>query len=472
MLFYEPFFALLAFPAFYAIYLWFNDRASAKKWVLILGSIAFYTWGEPLFVPVVLVSALLDYVLSRRLQPETRDGARKAWLVLGITANLGILVFYKYTDFLIANFNALLAPFAGAQLPLLKIALPIGVSFVVFEKISYLVDTYRGTSKPARSFSDYCLFVFMFPKLLAGPILKYHEMQDQIAKPAAVTWNDAWEGFLRFARGIAKKLLIADTCGAFADQAFGANAATLGTGQAWLGVVCFTLQIYFDFSAYSDMAIGLARMLGFRLRENFNMPYAARSLTDFWRRWHISLTTWIRDYLYKPLGGNRGSAAQTYLNLWICFLLSGVWHGASWNFVLWGAYNGLFLTLDRIFLIRWLDRAGAFVSTIVTLFIVMIGWVIFRATSAEHIAGYLTAMFDFSRTTPYYEIPPELPLAVLAGTILSLLPATPLYAPLARAYANRITLQRLCNAALVALYVIAIARAFAVPFTPFIYFRF
>ncbi|MCW5676171.1 MAG: MBOAT family protein [Xanthobacteraceae bacterium] len=472
MLFYEPFFALLAFPAFYAIYLWFNDRASAKKWVLILGSIAFYTWGEPLFVPVVLVSALLDYVFSRRLQPETRDGARKAWLVLGIAANLGILVFYKYTDFLIANFNTLLAPFAGSQLPLLKIALPIGVSFVVFEKISYLVDTYRGTSKPARSFSDYCLFVFMFPKLLAGPILKYHEMQDQIAKPAAVTWNDAWEGFLRFSRGIAKKLLIADTCGAFADQAFGANAATLGTGQAWLGVVCFTLQIYFDFSAYSDMAIGLARMLGFRLRENFNMPYAARSLTDFWRRWHISLTTWIRDYLYKPLGGNRGSAAQTYLNLWICFLLSGVWHGANWNFVLWGAYNGLFLTLDRIFLIRWLDRAGAFVSTIVTLFIVMIGWVIFRATSAEHIAGYLTAMFDFSRAAPYFEIPPELPLAVLVGTMLSLLPTTPLYAPLVRAYANRITLQRLGNAALVALYVIAIARAFAVPFTPFIYFRF
>ncbi|MBX3514990.1 MAG: MBOAT family protein [Xanthobacteraceae bacterium] len=472
MLFYEPFFALLAFPAFYAIYLWFNDRASAKKWVLILGSIAFYTWGEPLFVPVVLVSALLDYVLSRRLQPETRDGARKAWLVLGIAANLGILVFYKYTDFLIANFNTLLAPFAGSQLPLLKIALPIGVSFVVFEKISYLVDTYRGTSKPARSFSDYCLFVFMFPKLLAGPILKYHEMQDQIAKPAAVTWNDAWEGFLRFSRGIAKKLLIADTCGAFADQAFGANAATLGTGQAWLGVVCFTLQIYFDFSAYSDMAIGLARMLGFRLRENFNMPYAAHSLTDFWRRWHISLTTWIRDYLYKPLGGNRGSAAQTYLNLWICFLLSGVWHGANWNFVLWGAYNGLFLTLDRIFLIRWLDRAGAFVSTIVTLFIVMIGWVIFRATSAEHIAGYLTAMFDFSRAAPYFEIPPELPLAVLVGTMLSLLPTTPLYAPLVRAYANRITLQRLGNAALVALYVIAIARAFAVPFTPFIYFRF
>ena len=354
----------------------------------------------------------------------------------------------------------------------MKIAFLIGVSFVVFEKISYLVDTYRGTSKPARSFSDYCLFVFMFPKLLAGPILKYHEMQDQIAKPAAVTWNDAWEGFLRFARGIAKKLLIADTCGAFADAAFGANAATLGPGQAWLGVICFTLQIYFDFSAYSDMAIGLARMLGFKLRENFNMPYTARSLTDFWRRWHISLTTWIRDYLYKPLGGNRGSAAQTYVNLWICFLLSGIWHGASWNFVLWGAYNGLFLTLDRMFLIRWLERSGAIVSTVVTLFIVMIGWVIFRATSAEHIAGYLTAMFDFARSASSLDISPELPLAVLAGTILSLLPATPLYAPLARSYERNVHVQRVAVAALLTLYVIALARAFAVPFTPFIYFRF
>jgi alginate O-acetyltransferase complex protein AlgI len=472
MLFYEPFFALFAFPAFYAVYLWFNDRAAAKKWALILGSVAFYTWGEPLFVPVVLASSLLDYILSKRIIPGTHEGSRKFWLGVGIVSNLGILVFYKYTDFLIANFNTLLAPFAGSQLPLLKIALPIGVSFVVFEKISYLIDTYRGTSKPARSFSDYCLFVFMFPKLLAGPILKYHEMQDQIAKPAAVTWNDAWEGFLRFARGIAKKLLIADTCGAFADTAFGADAGTLGSGQAWLGVVCFTLQIYFDFSAYSDMAIGLARMLGFGLRENFNMPYTARSLTDFWRRWHISLTTWIRDYLYKPLGGNRGSAAQTYLNLWICFLLSGIWHGASWNFVLWGAYNGLFLTLDRMFLIRWLERAGAFVSTAVTFFIVMIGWVIFRATSAEHIAGYLTAMLDFTRGASTLDIPPELPLAVLVGSILSLLPATKLYAPLVRAHERSIHLQRLAVAALIALYVIALARAFAVPFTPFIYFRF
>jgi len=213
-------------------------------------------------------------------------------------------------------------------------------------------------------------------------------------------------------------------------------------------------------------------VLCFKLRENFNMPYTARSLTDFWRRWHISLTTWIRDYLYKPLGGNRGSAAQTYFNLWICFLLSGIWHGASWNFVLWGAYNGLFLTLDRMFLIRWLERSGAVISTMVTLFIVMIGWVIFRATSAEHIGAYLAAMFDFTRAASALEVPLEVPLAVLAGSFLSLFPATRLYAPLARSYERNAYLQRLAAAALVALYVIAIARAFAVPFTPFIYFRF
>ena len=220
----------------------------------------------------------------------------------------------------------------------------------MFEKITYLVDTWRGTSRPAASFVDYCLFVLFFPKLLAGPILKYHEMKDQIASPPAIEWDDIFAGFLRFARGIGRKLLIADPLGAFATQIFAADPATIGAGYAWLGLACFTLQIYFDFAGYSDMAIGLARTLGFRLKENFNSPYISQSLTEFWRRWHISLTTWIRDYLYIPLGGDRRGEARTYINLWICFLASGLWHGASWNFVLWGAYNGLFLTLDRLFL--------------------------------------------------------------------------------------------------------------------------
>jgi len=470
MLFHEPLFALVLFPAFYAFYLAINHRQRAKKWALILASVAFYTWGEPLFVPVVFVSAAIDYAISLRLAAGGKL-ARRPLLTFGILVNLGILVFYKYADFLIGNFNVLTAPL-GTALPLLHIALPIGVSFVVFEKITYLVDCYRGTTKPARTFSDYCLFVFLFPKLLAGPILKYHEMETQIADPAAVAWLDCKEGFLRFARGMAKKLLIADVVGNFANAAFGANATGLGAAQAWLGLVCFTLQIYFDFSAYSDMAIGLARMLGFRLKENFMMPYAARSLTEFWRRWHISLTSWIREYLYVPLGGNRYGEWRTYLNLWICFLASGVWHGASWNFVLWGAYNGLFLTLDRMFLVRLLDRAGSIVSVAATLLIVMIGWVIFRTNSIGELTAYLIALVPLGRPGAFLEMTPDVPLTVLIGSILSLLPATPLFPKLIGAYEKNIILRRLAEYGLVALFVIASARAIAVPFKPFIYFRF
>ncbi len=471
MLFHEPFFALFIAPVFLALYLAVNDRANAKKILLIVASVAFYTWGEPLFVPVVLVSTAFDYFLSHRME-NASPAARKMLVTIGILSNLGILVFYKYADFIAANLNLALKPFAGAEIPLLHIALPIGVSFVVFEKISYLVDTYRGTSKPAASLKDYALFVFLFPKLLAGPILKYHEMERQIAGPAPVTGSEFGEGFLRFARGVVKKILIADQVGTFADTIFSADAATLSAGDAALGLICFSLQIYFDFSAYSDMAIGLARMLGFQLRENFRMPYAARSLTEFWRRWHISLTTWIRDYLYVPLGGNRHGEFRTYANLWICFLASGIWHGASWNFVLWGAYNGLFLTLDRIFLLRLLERAGGFVSVVVTLIIVTFGWAIFRTTSVEQLGAFMAALSGQSPKIVDIEHTPEVPLAVAVGLILSLLPATPLYAKLERWYAASNAL-RVAGAVVICLLLVwACGQALSIPFKPFIYFRF
>jgi len=472
MLFYEPIFLLFFFPAVYALYLSFHDRKAAKKWTLLLASAAFYTWGEPLFIPVLFASSLFDYWLSLRLRAGQSESSRRTLVAAGIVGNIAVLGFYKYADFIAANLNLAVTPLTGATIPLLHIALPIGVSFVVFEKITYLVDTYRGTSAPAARFQDYCLFVFFFPKLLAGPILKYHELSAQIADPAAVRWGDFQEGFLRFARGIAKKLLVADPLGAFADRAFAADPGTLGAGPAWLGLVCFTLQIYFDFSGYSDMAIGLARMLGFSLRENFNMPYTARSLTEFWRRWHMSLTTWIRDYLYVPLGGNRHGELRTYINLWLCFLASGLWHGASWNFVLWGIYNGFFLTLDRMFLLRMLERMGAFFATAVTLLIVMLGWVIFRSTSIGQIAGYVTALSGMQPVGARIEIPGDVPFIVMVGVILSLLPATPLYAPLRRAYERSAALHAAAALALVLLFGLSLARAFSVPFMPFIYFRF
>jgi alginate O-acetyltransferase complex protein AlgI len=470
MLFYEPLFVTF-FLAFYALYLQATG-ALAKKCTLLLASALFYVWGEPVFVLVLLVSTAIDYALSFHLNKPTPDRMRRLALAAGVAGNLGILVIYKYADFLIDNLNLALSPFGPHKIALLHLALPIGVSFVVFEKITYLVDTWRGISRPAASFIDYCLFVLFFPKLLAGPILKYHEMKDQIAAPPAIEWSDLFGGFLRFARGIGRKLLIADPLGTFANQIFAADPATIGAGYAWLGLACFTLQIYFDFAGYSDMAIGLARTLGFRLKENFNSPYVSQSLTEFWRRWHISLTTWIRDYLYAPLGGNRRGEARTYINLWICFLASGLWHGASWNFVLWGAYNGLFLTLDRLFLREALQRCGAFVATGVTLFIVVIGWAIFRSEHTAHLAPFFAALFGNSTASTALEIPPEVPLALVIGTVISLLPATQLYPWLVRLHEQHLWFRLITIALLLVVYLLALARAFAVPFQPFIYFRF
>jgi alginate O-acetyltransferase complex protein AlgI len=468
MLFYEPLF-LTIFPAGYAFYLMVTG-APAKKWALLIASTLFYFWGEPVFVLVLFASTAIDYALSFHLGETARR--RRLALTAGITGNLAVLVVYKYADFLADNFNLVLAPFGADRIPLLHLALPIGVSFVVFEKITYLVDTYRGISRPAASLSDYCLFVLFFPKLLAGPILKYHEMKDQIASPPAIEWSDFETGFLRFARGMGRKLLIADPLGVFVNQIFAADPAGLSAGHAWLGLASFTIQIYFDFSGYSDMAIGLARLLGFRLKENFDAPYIAQSMTEFWHRWHISLTTWIRDYLYLPLGGNRAGNARTYVNLWICFLASGLWHGASWNFVLWGAYNGLFLTLDRLFLRDALARCGAVIATAATLFIVMIGWAIFRSDSPAHLVKFMAALFGASPAGVTSEVPAEVPFTLLLGAFISLLPATPLYLPLIRAYKGQTWLRAVTIAALVTVYVLAIARAVSVPFQPFIYFRF
>jgi alginate O-acetyltransferase complex protein AlgI len=470
MLFYEPLF-LTIFPAVYAFYLLVSG-VSVKKWTLLIVSTLFYVWGEPVFVLVLLASTAIDYALSFHLNDPTPARTRRLALAAGVANNLGILIIYKYADFLADNFNLLLSPFGANRIPLLHLALPIGVSFVVFEKITYLVDTYRGISRPAASFTDYCLFVLFFPKLLAGPILKYHEMKDQIASPPAIEWNDFQVGFLRFAGGLGRKLLIADPLGAFVNQIFAADPASLSAGHAWLGLASFTLQIYFDFAGYSDMAIGLARMLGFRLKENFNSPYVAQSMTEFWRRWHISLTTWIRDYLYIPLGGDRRGEARTYINLWICFLASGLWHGASWNFVIWGAYNGLFLTLDRLFLRDALARCGRTIATAATLFIVMIGWAIFRSDSPAHLMQFLAALFGMSHAIMALEVPGEVPFTLILGAFISLLPATRLYGRLSRAYETRSWLRAATIAALVVIYVLAIARAVAVPFQPFIYFRF
>ena len=386
MLFSTPFFLFVFLPIFLILYLVMPFRAV----ILLLGSLVFYGWSEPQFLWVVLISGCFDWWLGRLI---ARDGRFKTvWLVLGVVSNLGLLVYAKYAIFGVTNLNSLLSLLGSrTTLAVPDIALPLGVSFIVFEKITYLVDLYRKVAQPARSLLSYLNYVFLFPKLLAGPIIKYHDIAQQLSRPSHC-YEDVREGTIRFLVGLGKKVLIADLLSPTADAAFSQPANSQHPSTAWLGLICFTLQIYFDFSGYSDMAIGMGRILGFRLLENFNDPYLATSFTDFWRRWHISLSSWIKEYLYIPLGGSRVSKFRAYLNLCICFLLSGLWHGASWNFVIWGCFHGVCLVADRMFWLEWQKRLPRFINIGITFFLVCITWVFFRCETFTGAMRFLGAL--------------------------------------------------------------------------------
>ncbi|MFO1059318.1 MAG: MBOAT family O-acyltransferase [Dongiaceae bacterium] len=350
--------------------------------------------------------------------------------------------------------------------------LPIGVSFIVFEKITYAVDVFRGTGPVARRPQDYLLFVLLFPKLLAGPILKYRDIAPQLAARPRRT-DDLILGLARFAAGLGKKVLLADPLGEIVGMAFGRPAGELGCGLAWLGAVAFSLQIFLDFSGYSDMAIGLGRALGFRLMENFDRPYLAVGFHEFWRRWHISLTTWIRDYLYIPLGGDRVSRPRLGFNLWLCFLASGLWHGADWKFVAWGAYHGLFLSLERLFLRRWLERLPRALAMALTFLAVTIGWVLFRAADLAEAGRYLLAMASPGRgTAGYLLVSLDLRVALVVGLALCILPATRLGALLDRGWGAGTSIRTLGLAGSALLLLLSAARVLTVSAHPFLYFRF
>ncbi len=469
MLFYEPLFLFLFFPLVLAAFLAVRRRAAGRGAVLLLASLFFYLWSEPLFVPVVLGTCVADYALALLVA----RGSRIA-LAAGVLINLSILVYYKYTGFAVDNLDVMLVAAGLRPWHIGQVALPVGVSFIVFEKITYLVDIARGRSRPAPGFAAYLLYVFLFPKLLAGPIIKYHELEAQLLATGRERPDDLVVGFRRFMLGVVKKTVLADTLASGADMAFAADPAQLGFFDAWGGVVFFTFQIYVDFSAYSDMAIGLARMFGFRLNENFNKPYISCSVTEFWRRWHISLSTWIRDYLYIPLGGNRVAPWRRFLNLWVCFLASGLWHGAAWTYVLWGGYNGVFLVLERLFLLRWLDRLPRVAANAATFAITMAGWLVFRAASLRQAGSMLSAMSQPGRAGQVVGMWWTRPMlaAAAAAAAMSFLPRLPGFDRAAAAAvatpAGRATLDLLLSL----LFVFALAKALADPFKPFLYFRF
>ncbi len=374
-----------------------------KNALLLVASIFFYSWGAPKFIFVILGTTFLDFFLVRLMDESLNHRGRKALLVLSVSMNLGLLFYFKYCNFFIVNANEALSALNIKQLSLLKVVLPIGISFYTFESLTYVVDVYRKVHKPLKKFWDYQLYIILFPKLIAGPIIRYHEIADQIAdRSAQDTIDNKLLGFFRFTMGLAKKVFVANTMAVYADEAFATAPELLNASGAWLGMLSYTFQIYFDFSGYSDMAIGLAKMFGFNFPENFENPYTSQSISEFWRRWHISLGKWMKNYLYIPLGGNRIGSRRIYFNLCLVFLASGFWHGASWTFITWGMYHGFFLILDRLFLLRFLRWFGKVPATIITFLLVSFGWVLFRADTIEKAALFYSklASFDFG-SRPY-----------------------------------------------------------------------
>jgi alginate O-acetyltransferase complex protein AlgI len=397
MVFASQLFLFAFLPA--VILLYYAGGKWLRASVLLLASYIFYAWGAPRFVFILLGASYFDFIFAKLIFRQQDPKQKKRLLTVSVAVNLGLLGYFKYAGF----FTTLLAgALAGIWhspnwLPL-KVALPIGISFFTFHKLSYVIDVYRGTCPPMKRFSLFALYVAFFPQLVAGPIVRYNQISEQLLARVH-SLDKFFDGVTRLCFGLGKKMLIANVLGSVADRILAPGVESPACSAAWLAMLCYTFQIYFDFSGYSDMAVGMGKMFGFTLPENFNQPYIARSITEFWRRWHMSLSNWFKDYLYIPLGGNRVSPGRTYLNLWIVFFLCGLWHGAAWSFVIWGCYHGLWLVIERSFLGKHLERAPAFLTRPWTFLLVVIGWVFFRANGIAQAFSLLSSMFSFSEAS-------------------------------------------------------------------------
>ncbi|MDI1355239.1 MAG: MBOAT family protein [bacterium] len=366
---------------------------------LLLVSLLFYAWGEGFLTILIISSIFVNYLggLLIGYYKNRKLGVAKLFLGVFIAINVLVLVYFKYFNFILGNLQE-----AGlfSSTILSPVHLPIGISFYTFHIISYLIDVYRRDAVSQKNPFDLGLYIFLFPQLVAGPIIRYKDISQKIAA-RFIIGSEFTSGLIRFIRGLAKKMIIANNVAVVVDQAFAQDPGAIPTSVAWLAILCYTLQIYFDFSGYSDMAVGLGKMLGFNFPENFNYPYMANSIREFWQRWHISLSTWFRDYLYIPLGGNKGGKASTYRNLFFVFFITGLWHGASWNFIVWGLFHGCFLVIERIGFGSLLKKLPAAIGHIYTLCVVIIAWIFFRADTLTYAIGFMKALGGFNTSTNY-----------------------------------------------------------------------
>jgi len=417
MVFSSSLFLTVFLPIFLIIYNLVGSKL--KNWVILVASIIFYSWGAPKFVFILIGSTIIDFYLVRMMYNSKALSRKRALLIVSITLNLGLLAYFKYANFFIENVNSFLNLVGADTINWVSVLLPIGISFYTFQTLTYSIDIYRGVHKPLDRVNDYLLYIMSFPQMIAGPIVRFNTIADQIVERKE-TIDDKLTGFIRFSIGLAKKVLIANVMGEQADIIMNGDIGGLSTSAAWIGILAYTFQIYFDFSGYSDMAIGLGRMMGFKFPENFNNPYVSQSITEFWRRWHMTLGSWMRDYLYIPLGGSKVSTKRRlYFNLWFVFLVSGLWHGASWSFVIWGAYHGFFLVIERLILLKVYKRIGRLPSMLITFLVVVVGWVFFRIEQFDQAILYLGSMFTWNSTNLNFETIPAFTLLLIIAIIFS-----------------------------------------------------
>jgi alginate O-acetyltransferase complex protein AlgI len=432
-------------------------------------------WGAPKFIVVILATIFINFQLAHTIS-RAEGSLRKFWLVIALLLNLGILQYFKYFNFFINNLNGMLTTLGYPCFQYTEVILPIGISFLTFHEISYVMDVYRKVKQPLHKITDFALYILLFPQLIAGPIIRFNEIADQLQdRRNHDTLDFKLQGFFRFIVGLSKKVLIANVLGAEVDKIFSLPSAELSTSIAWLGAIAYAFQIYFDFSGYSDMAIGIARMLGFIFPENFNCPYISQSITEFWQRWHMTLSRWMRDYLYIPLGGNRVTTPRLYFNLCLVFLVSGIWHGAAWTFLAWGIFHGFFLVLDRVILLQVFKRIGKFPSMTLTFLITLVGWVIFRSSSIKGAGHYLHKMFILDTRDCNVFLDTRFWAIMALATIISFARAfrTCEDIPLVvRPAPNCLSRYWVCTLGTLILLILSIGAVTSSEFNPFIYFRF
>ena len=442
--------------------------------ILLLFSLFFYAWGEPKYVFLMLFTITMDFFIGKGIDKAKKEGNQKKakrFLMISILVDLSILGFFKYADFLIGTVNTL----TGAGIPLLGIPLPIGISFFTFQTMSYTIDVYKGSTEVQKNWIKYGTYVSMFPQLIAGPIVQYKTIAEQMEHRKENT-SDFSEGIHRFMIGLGKKVLIANNIGALWDAIAVLPVDGLTAGTAWLGALAYTFQIYFDFSGYSDMAIGLGKMFGFHFLENFNYPYISKSITEFWRRWHISLSSWFKEYVYIPLGGNRCKIAKQIRNILVVWMLTGIWHGANWNYVLWGCYYGALLLIEKLVLKKVLNRLPGIIQRIYTMFFVVIGWIIFKCEDMADGISYLKAMFGgfgqglWNNETIYllgnYAV--LFVLAILGSTMLPKKAAGVVLGGRKRTWAENV----IYIAFYAVIFFVSVAYLVDATYNPFLYFRF